>query len=178
MPAGLSIAIAMVAQAAGGAPASAPQATAAPPASAPVRAANGCGPAPAGIEPGEIFVCAPRPQGFRIDPDVLEADRAKRRPKPKRPERMVDNSCASVGPMGCTGLGGAGIDLLGAAMVLGTMANKAIRGENVGEMFITDREPDEYELYKQAKRAREAKEAAAKAKAGRAPAVGQATPKP
>jgi hypothetical protein len=163
MPAGLSLAIALLAGAALEAgPADAPPAPAA-------KTDDRCGPPPASIEPGEIFVCAPKPQGYRIDPDVLEANRAKRRGTPKRPERMADNSCASVGPMGCTGLGGGGIDLLGAAMVLGTMATKAIRGENVGEMFITDRKPTEYELYQEAKREREAREAeaaaAAKAKA-------------
>ena len=162
MAAGRSLAIALLAGAA-------PEAQAvsnAPPAA---KADNGCGPTPRDIEPGEIFVCAPKPQGYRIDPDVLEANRAKRRAKLKRPERMADTSCASVGPFGCTGLGAAGIDLLGAAMALGTMATKAIRGENVGEMFVTDRKPTEYELYMEAKREREAKEAeeaaAAKAKA-------------
>ena len=159
MPAGLSLAIALLA---GAAPETGqPAATPAPAA----NATNGCGPAPANIEPGEIFVCAPKPQGYRIDPDVLEANRAKRKGKLKRPERMADTSCASVGPFGCTGLGGGGIDLLGAAMVLGSMATKAIRGENVGEMFITDRKPTEYELYKEAKREREAKEAEQAAKA-------------
>ena len=169
MPAGLSIAIALLVGAAP-APAAAPEANAA----AASEADNGCGPTPRDIEPGEIFVCAPKPQGYRIDPDVLEANRAKRRGKLKRPERMADTSCASVGPFGCTGLGGGGIDLLGAAMVLGSMATKAIRGENVGEMFITDRKPTEYELYKEAKRAREAKEAEAAAKAkAKAKAKGQ-----
>ena len=164
MPAGLSLAIALLA---GAAPEA--QAVSNPPPAA--KADNGCGPIPPGIEPGEIFVCAPKPQGYRIDPDVFEANRAKRRGKLKRPERMADTSCASVGPFGCTGLGAGGIDLLGAAMVLGSMANKAIRGENVGEMFVTDRKPTEYELYVEAKRQREAKEAeeaaaaAAKAKA-------------
>ncbi|MBA3511084.1 hypothetical protein [Sphingomonas sp.] len=171
MPAGLSLAIALLVGVAAAEPTDAgPEPGQAANNSQPAaKAANGCGPAPAAIEPGEIFVCAPRPQGYRIDPDVLEADRAKRRGKLKRPDRMVDNSCASVGPMGCAGMGGAGIDLLGAAMVLGTMATKAIRGENVGKMFITRPEPTEYELYQEAKRAREAKEAeaaaAAKAKA-------------
>ena len=161
MPAGLFLAIALLA---GAAPEGAqPAATPAPAA----KAEDRCGPPPANIGPGEIFVCAPKPQGYRIDPDVLEANRAKRKGTPKRPERMADTSCASVGPFGCTGLGGGGIDLLGAAMVLGSMATKAVRGENVGEMFITDRKPTEYELYKEAKREREAKEAeeAAKAKA-------------
>jgi hypothetical protein len=162
MPAGLSLAIALLV---GAAPEAQPVNSTAPAA----KADNGCGPIPPGIEPGEIFVCAPKPQGYRIDPDVLEANRAKRRGTPKRPERMADTSCASVGPFGCTGLGAGGIDLLGAAMVLGSMATKAIRGENVGEMFVTDRKPTEYELYIEAKREREAKEAeeaaAAKAKA-------------
>ena len=159
MPAGLSFAIALLV---GAAPEASPAAQSP---TAPIKEANGCGPTPPGIEPGEIFVCAPKPQGYRIDPDVLEANRAKRRGKLKRPERMADTSCASVGPFGCTGLGGGGIDLLGAAMVLGSMATKAIRGENVGKMFITDRTPTEYELYQEAKREREAKEAEAAAKA-------------
>ncbi len=163
MPAGLSLAIALLVGVADAGPADAqPRQPGTNPA-ARTKSANGCGPAPANIEPGEIFVCAPRPQGYRIDPDVLEADRAKRRGKLKRPERMVDNSCASVGPMGCAGMGGGGIDLLGAAMVLGTMATKAVRGENVGKMFITTPEPTEYELYQEAKRAREAKQAEAAA---------------
>ena len=58
-----------------------------------------------------------------------------------------------------------GIDLLGAAMVLGTMATKAVKGENVGKMFVTDPQPTEYQLYLEAKREREAKEAEKAAKA-------------
>jgi hypothetical protein len=178
MAAGLTLAIALAAQV-GGAPADAaprqPESSRAlKTVEAPAKTADRCGPAPPTTEPGEIFVCAPRPQGYRIDPDLLEAERAKRSGRPKPPERMADTSCASVGPMGCTGVGGAGIDLLGAAMVLGTMATKAVRGENVGSMFVTDRQPTEYELYVEAKRAREAREAeaaAAKAKAANAAAA-------
>jgi hypothetical protein len=166
MPAGLSLAIALLVAAA---PEAGPAANTAAPAA---KETNGCGPTPPGIEPGEIFVCAPKPQGYRIDPDVLEANRAKHRGKLKRPDRMVDTSCNSVGPFGCSGQGVGSINLLGAAMVLGKMATKAIRGENVGEMFITDRESTEYELYRQAKREREAKEAEAAAKA-KAKAKGQ-----
>ncbi|HEU5286060.1 MAG TPA: hypothetical protein VFU20_06060 [Sphingomicrobium sp.] len=164
MPAGLSLAIALLAAAAP--PASGQPAPPSPPESAPGKGANGCSPAPEAIEPGEIFVCAPRPQGYRIDPDLLEAQRAKRSGRPKRPERMADTSCASVGPFGCTY--GAGIDLLGAAMVLGTMATKAVRGENVGEMFVTDPQRSEYDHYLEAKRLREAKEAEAAAAAAKA----------
>ena len=174
---GLTLAIALLAEVAAAAPVPPPA-----PTQSPGQPDDRCGPAPATIEPGEIFVCAPRPQGYRIDPDLLEAERAKRKGQPKRPERLADKSCASVGPMGCAGMGGAGIDLLGAAMVLGTMATKAIRGEDVGSMFVTDPQRSEYELYQEAKRAREANEAAAKAaaigKAARQPAQPEAQPKP
>ena len=116
----------------------------------------------------EIVVCAQRVEGYRIDPDVLKAQRIKKKNgKTRGPERLVDNSCGSVGPMGCRG--GAGINLVAAAITAATMVKKAVNGENVGEMFITDPEPDEYQLYVQAKREREAKEAeqaaVAKAKA-------------
>lgn len=118
----------------------------------------------------EIVVCAQKVEGYRIDPDVLKAQRLKKKNgKPRGPERLVDNSCGSVGPMGCRG--GAGINLIAAALTAATMVQKAAAGENVGEMFITDPQPDEYQLYLQAKREREAKEAeqaaaaAAKAKA-------------
>jgi hypothetical protein len=82
---------------------------------------------------------------------------------------MKDNSCATIGPMGCRG--NPGIDLVNAVAVLGKMVDKISKGENVGEMFVTDPQPDEYQLYVEAKRAREAKEAeelaAAKAKAAK-----------
>jgi hypothetical protein len=106
----------------------------------------------------EIVVCAQRVEGYRIDPDVLEAQRAKKNhTRPRRPERLVDRSCETVGPMGCRD--GAGINLLAAAVTAATMVEKAVKGENVGEMFITDPQPDEYQLYLEAKHAREMREA-------------------
>ena len=122
----------------------------------------------------EIVVCAPKQEGYRIDPDVMKAQRIKKNNGKKRgPERLVDNSCASVGLMGCRG--GAGINVVAAAVTAATMLKRAVNGENVGEMFITDPQPDEYQLYLQAKREREAKEAeaaaAAKAKAESAKAT-------
>jgi hypothetical protein len=128
-------------------------------------------------ETREIVVCAPRVEGYRIDPDVLEAQRAKKNhTRPRRPERLVDRSCETVGPMGCRD--GAGINLLAAAVTAATMIERAVKGENVGEMFITDPQPDEYQLYLEAKHAREVREAeqaaalkakAASAQAGAAP---------
>ena len=140
-----------------------------PPAPKPKKAAvaAACAAPPVDKDKGEVFVCAPRPEGYRIDPDVLKASKqAKNRTKPRPPERLVDTSCTSVGPHGCPTTG---VDLITAAVALATMAQKAAKGENVGKMFITDPTSSEYELYQQAKAEREAKEAreatAAKVKA-------------
>ncbi len=109
-----------------------------PPAPKPKKAAvaAACAAPPVDKDKGEIFVCAPRPEGYRIDPDVLKASKqAKNRTKPRPPERLVDTSCTSVGPHGCPTTG---VDLINAAVVLATMAQKAVKGENVGKMFVTD----------------------------------------
>lgn len=175
MLSGLPILLAMAAQAAE--PAAASYGPAVPPkpkpaAKAPSEACKTTEPKDVKDDTSAIVVCAPRIEGYRIDPDVLAAQRhAKNRTRPKRPERLVDTSCQSVGPMGCRPM--AGIDLLAAAVTAATMVEKAVTGQNVGKMFVTDPQPSEYELYQEAKRAREAKEAeeaaAAKAKSEAAP---------
>jgi hypothetical protein len=109
----------------------------------------------------EIVVCVERQQGYRIDPDISEAKRQANRRKLKRPERFADRSCASVGGHGC---GTAGINVVAAAVTAVEMARRAVTGGNVGEMFITEPQPDEYQLYLQAKREREAKKEAEAAK--------------
>ena len=64
-------------------------------------AASACAAPVVDKDKGEIFVCAPRPEGYRIDPDVLKASKqARNRTKLRPPERLIDNSCASVGPHG------------------------------------------------------------------------------
>ncbi len=155
MMSGLPIALLFAAQAT----ADASYGPATPPAPTPRAAAapSACAAPPVEKDKGEIFVCAPRPEGYRIDPDVLKASKqARNRTRPKRPERLVDTSCATVGPFGCTATG---IDLLNAALVAAAMAQKAISGGNVGQMFVTDPQLSEYELYQLAKSEREAKEA-------------------
>lgn len=120
------------------------------------------------VENPEIFVCVTRPEGYRIDPDIVAAERARKANKKlKRPERMVDRSCSSVGPMGCRGAGG--INPVAVALTAAEMARRASTGGNVGEMFITDPQPDEYQLYLEAKREREARDAEAKALAASPP---------
>lgn len=149
MPAGLTVAMMLFAGAAGAAPVE-------PPASQPAR--QECESTRPTADTQEIVVCVQRMEGYRLNPDILEAERAKRgggRPKP--PERHADKSCETVGPMGCRGV--PAIDLLGAAVVVGQMAARAARGENVGRMFVTDPTLSEYELYVEAKRQREEREA-------------------
>ena len=132
------------------------------PAATPVKTAATECPAPANSDPknGPIVVCAVKPQGYRIDPDVLAARRMKKKGDAGRPhsphETYADHSCATVGPMGCRG--GPTINVLAAAVTAATMVQKAVTGQNVGKMFVTDPTMSEYQLYQEAKRAREAKE--------------------
>ncbi len=179
MLAGLPVAIALLGAIVSAVPASAAAADPAPTpdgqakvAEAPVKAAveqvkeaDRCPPAPANAQPGEIVVCAKRPEGYRLDPDVMEAKRAMRGGgRPKRPERMKDTSCAVVGAAGCIGAG-AGINLIGAALTAAEMAARLSKGQEIGSMFVTDPQPTEYQLYLEAKHRREAKEAEAAAAA-------------
>jgi len=128
---------------------------------------------------GQIVICAPRPQGYRLNPDVMEAKREKRSGgAPRPPEyRTRDNSCQVVGPMGCFN---AGINLLAAAATAAEMAKRLAEGKEIGSMFITDPHPDEYQLYLMAKARREAREAeeaaAAKVKAAKAKQAEPAKP--
>jgi hypothetical protein len=174
MLAGLPVAILLMAQAAGEAPA------AAAPAAEQTKPADRCPTLP-NAQPGEIVVCGERPQGYRLDPDVLEASRGKRSGGPlKRPERHRDTSCAVVGAAGCIGAG-AGINLIGAALTAAEMAARLVKGQEIGSMFVTDPQPTEYQRYLEAKRRREAEQAEAaamaKAKAKSAPAE-RAVPEP
>jgi hypothetical protein len=106
-----------------------------------------------------ITVCAQRPNGYRLNPDVMAAKRIKRTGRgagPKPHENFKQDDCATVGPMGCRG--GPAIDIPSAAIAAAQMVAKAVNGENVGEMFKTDKQLSEYELYLLAKAEREARE--------------------
>lgn len=170
MPIGLSVALAFAAQAAAGAPApaAAPQEAAAAPAEQPAKPASGdgCRRTWPDADTQEIVVCAERPKGYRIDPDILAAGRMKRSGgRPSRPggAGVRDTSACAVGahPMGCQS---AGINLIGAALTAAQMAARLAKGQEIGSMFVTDPEPSEYQLYLAAKRAREAEEAEKAAK--------------
>jgi hypothetical protein len=132
------------------------------PAAAPVKPAEPC-PTPAqAASSQEIVICAEKPQGYRINPDVLKARREKHsagRPTRPGPIAMKDNSCTVVGEAPCIGMF-TGINLLAAAATLGEMGERLSKGQEIGSMFVTDPQPSEYQLYLEAKREREAKEAA------------------
>jgi hypothetical protein len=131
----------------------------------------------------EIVVCAPRADGYRLNPDLMEAKREARAQniRPRPPETYKDTTaCQSVGPWGCTGT--PSINLIAAGMVLATMARRAATGGNVGQMFVTNPQKSEYQLYLEAKARREAREkaeaAAALAKAAQAKATESAAQAP
>ena len=126
------------------------------------QAEEGCAFSRESAEKGEIVVCAQRLQSYRLNPDVMAAKKAMRSGgRPQGPERFRDDSCRTVGPMGC---GSGGIDLIAAAATAAKMADKLSKGESVASMFITDPHPTEYQLYLAAKQEREAKEEEAKVK--------------
>ncbi len=156
MPTGL--ALLLLAQAAS---APATLGPAAPASAKKASAAADCIPGQRSANPNEVVICAPKIEGYRIDPDVLEARREKRNDagRPTRPgpsgARTVD--CATIGPMGCRG--GATINLAAAALTAAQMATRLAEGKEIGSMFVTDPHPSEYQLYLEAKARREAREA-------------------
>ena len=188
MTAGLPVAFMLLAQTAAAAanpPASdaataygpVPAATPKPPASPVKTDGRECVEANKDHNSREIMICAPRPQGYRLPPDIVEARRLKKQGVAGRPhnphETYADHSCASVGPMGCRG--GPTINLLAAAATLGEIGARLSKGQEIGSLFKTEPTSSEYQLYKEAKARREAEEAAkaAKAKADAAKAAGQ-----
>ena len=178
MPLGLSVALALAAQAATAPPANgaSPEAPTAAPADKAANSADACRSARPGPDTREIVICAERPQGYRIDPDILAVGKMKRpggRPTRPGPGGMRDTSACAVGPQGCQS---AGINLIGAALTAAEMAARLAKGQEIGSMFVTDPSPSDYQLYLMAKRAREAAEAEkagklAKAKAAQAKAA-------
>ena len=177
MPAGFSIALVAAAHAVaapsssyGPEPTPAPTAASAPAATPAKEAPRNCTtPAVPDSNSREIVVCAERPNGYRLDPDVLAAKRLKKKGESIRPrnphETFADHSCATVGPMGCRGQ--ATIDMFTAAAALAAMGERLSKGQEIGSMFKTEPTSSEYQLYLEAKKQREEEEAnkAAKAKA-------------
>jgi len=163
---GVPLALALLAQSAASAAATQPV----QPPSAPAKAAtagDACSPAQAKPDTRTIVICAQRPNGYRLNPDVGQAKReAHSGGRPPSPYEQPRPDCASVGPFPCVS---AGIPLFAAAVTAAEMAKRLAEGKEIGSMFKTDPHPSEYQLYLEAKARREAAEAekaaAAKAKA-------------
>lgn len=115
------------------------------------------------------MVCAQRSQPYRLDPSVIDAEREKQAidrsaTSPAPPAQAI---CATQ-PVGC-GDRMDNLDLANVAIVAGTMAVRAAKGEDWAKALRTGG-PDEYQLYRQAKQRRDAQRdqraaAAAKRKA-------------
>ena len=161
MPAALPLALLMLADGAAYGPvAPAPKKPAAK-----VVAEDGCADAQSSGNSREIVICAQRPNGYRIDPDLMEARKEKREANAgrlKTPGEKARISNCGVGPQPC---GTPGINILAAALTAVEMAKRVAQGKEIGSMFLTTPEPTEYQLYVQAKHRREQREAEAKAEA-------------
>jgi hypothetical protein len=167
MMASMTLAMAMLAPAAAATPAQPTQAQ--PPAAASQRASDTACSEPS-ADSNTIVICTERPQGYRLDPDVLEARREPHSGgRPVRPGGKVIPNCATgVGPAPCM-VGG--VSLIGVALTAAEMAKRVATGEEVGSMFKTDPNPTEFQLYLMAKERRESEEiekAATEAKANAA----------
>lgn len=162
MPAGLPLVFLLFAQAATyGAPT--PPAT--PPAAPTATPERDCMAQNKDPNAKQIVICAPKPLGYRLPPDIVEARRLKKQGDAGRPhsphETYADHSCATVGPMGCRGT--PTVNMIAVAMVAAKMADRLAKGQEVGSMFETTPSSSEYQLYLEAKQRREEKEAQAAA---------------
>jgi hypothetical protein len=172
MPAGLTV-LALLAQAASTPTSYGPTPPASPKKPAAVAPADDCVKRQADPNNREILICAPKIEGYRLNPDVLEARREMHsggRPTKPGPWNARPNDCV-VGPMGCQQ---AGINLIGAALTAAEMAKRVAAGKEIGSMFVTDPHPSEYQLYLAAKARREEEEAQKKAAAVSAAAKAKA----
>lgn len=134
---------------------------------------------PPTTNPNEIVVCAVKPDGYRISPDLMEARRLKKQGNagpPKNPhETFADHSCATIGPMSCRGQ--PTVNLIAVAAVAAQIGQRLSNGQEIGGMFETTPTSSEYQLFQEAKKRREAKEEAAAAAKVKAAAEAQAAAK-
>lgn len=108
-----------------------------------------------GDHPEDVVVCGKPGQPYRIDPVVLEANRAANAKPPKPPvtaDSVPTNGC--IGGMSCEG---GFIPLVGMALVAAEAVSLAAHGDDWRDAIR--KQPDEYRLYQQAeaKRASERK---------------------
>ena len=114
-----------------------------------------------------IIVCAPKTDGYRLPPDIVEARRLKKKgqaPTPRNPhETYANHDCVNVGPMGCRGT--PTINLIAVAATAAEIGQRLAKGQEVGSVFVTQPQTSDYGYFQQAKKEREERERAAAAKA-------------
>ena len=182
MPVGLPVAFLLFTQAATAAPsAGAHEAAYGPVAAAPAKpqappsdqAQRECAPQNKDPNAKEIVVCAVKPEGYRLPPDIVEARRLKKEGVTVRPrsphESFADHSCANVGPMGCRGT--PTLNMLAVAAVAAEISKRMAKGQEIGSLFETQKSSTDYQYYQMAKKNRQEREDAALAKAAKAKAV-------
>ena len=185
MPVGLPVAIVLFAQAAGSATTSSGTkgaygpVAAAPSSPPPIpsdQTQRECTPQASGPKGNEIVVCAVKPDGYRLPPDIVEARRLKKEGVAIRPhnphETFADHSCANVGPMGCRGA--PTLDMLAVAATAAEISKRMAKGQEIGSVFQTEKSSTDYQYYQIAKKEREDKDAAAAGKAAKAKAIAAA----
>jgi hypothetical protein len=188
MPFGLPVAFVLLVQAAAAPPTASSQPAYGPAAAAPPKQPTSTDPQRDCVNQNkdpngnEIIVCAIKPEGYRLPPDIVEARRLKKEGvtgRPKNPhEAYADHSCANVGPMGCRGT--PTINMLAVAATAAQISERLAKGQEIGSIFETEKSSTDYQLYQMAKKEREQKEAAAAAKAvkDKAQAAAKAAPPP
>lgn len=169
MSAGAFLAAAMLAQAAdaSAAPAYGPSAPPPPKVASAGAPLQDCSPKAPDPDSGAVVVCVVKPNGYRIDPDLLAAKKAKKKEQaggPRPPERYAE-VVGPVGPQyGCIGV--QCVNLVGLALTAAQIAEKLAKGETVGSVMKTQPEgSSEYQYYQQARQEREQKQAEKAAKA-------------
>ncbi|HEX8839109.1 MAG TPA: hypothetical protein VF750_01415 [Sphingomicrobium sp.] len=172
MPFGLPVAFALLVQAATATPAAdadakyGPVPAVAPPSKVAPEPTRECVNQNQNPNGNEIIVCAIKPEGYRLPPDIVEARRLKKEGITGRPhnphESYADRSCANVGPMGCRGT--PAINLLAVAATAAQISQRLAKGQEIGSIFETQKSSTDYQLFQMAKKSREEKEAAAQAK--------------
>jgi hypothetical protein len=113
-----------------------------------------------------IVVCGQRGQQYRVDPSVMKAgEEVKSNRRSATSAKPAAQAACSSSPAECT-KDLKSLDLANVAMVVGTAAVRAAKGEDWAKVFRPGGS-DEYQLYREAKQRREAaaeKRAAAEVK--------------
>jgi len=138
MPIGLPVAFLLFAQTSSAEAATAPAAVSSAPAP-PGSSQRDCIAQDKDPSANQIAICAPKPQGYRLPPDIVEARRLKKHGDTVRPhnphETYADHSCATVGPMGCRGT--PTLNLIAVAAVAAKIGQRLSNGQEVGTVFET-----------------------------------------